>query len=187
LKCIPKAVKKYIQEVNKLRYEQKNKANPPRNQAEERFLLPMSTEMYEQTLGDWIRDYDSLLSLEQHNIYIGRNTLDDDPSIDSSESSDNIWDQNIDTRTGARLKNTGLDEDEQTSDETYQDQIGDPGQVTERSDSSPSQVQKKLFKDTTTMNPRDEEDRKQADVLQTHIDFLSKQMNESKVAELKNW
>jgi hypothetical protein len=46
IKCFPKAAKKYIQEVNKSRYEQKGRFIPPFNNAEDWFLLPMSTGSY---------------------------------------------------------------------------------------------------------------------------------------------
>jgi hypothetical protein len=172
LKCVPKAVKKYIQEVNKSRYEQKGKVKPPSNQAEERFLLPMSTKLYDRTLGDRVRYYDALLSLDQHTINIGRNTYGDDPSIDSLDSSDNIRIQNVDIRTGARPKDSVSDEEDQSSGEPYQDQVDDPGQILVKSDSPPIQVQKTLFKDTPLTKQGDGDAMKKTEVPKDQESFI---------------
>jgi hypothetical protein len=145
----------------------------------------MNTDLYNRTLGDRVRDNEALLSLDKHNINVGRNTSGDDPSIDSSDSSDNIRIQNVDIRTGARPKDSVSDEDDQSSDEPYEDQVDDPGQFPEKSDSSPSQVQKNLFKDTTPTNQSDGSAMEKAEVPKDQVNFMSKQMDESKVASFE--
>jgi hypothetical protein len=148
----------------------------------------MSTGLYEQTLGDCLKDYDALLSLDLHNIDIGKNTSGDDLSMDSSNSSDNTWIQNVDIRTGARPRESVTDEDYQSSDKmVYQDSMDYPGQLSGRRNSSPSQEQKNLFKATTSTTQSEVFANRKADVTLDQGKSIPEQFDEEKVAAFENW
>jgi hypothetical protein len=73
---------RYIQEVTKLRNEHRGRTIPPEDQAEERFLNPISTGFYNQTENKREEDYTVLAGMDH---YLKKVTT--DALVDTEDSS----------------------------------------------------------------------------------------------------